>query len=82
MVGHVSPEAARGGPLAVVRDGDTITIDIDARTLSLEVADEELEVRLADWGPPELTAARAACSRATARSWAQLRGRRARLRRA
>ena len=42
MVGHVAPEAARGGPLALVRDGDTITIDVDATTLTLEVADEEL----------------------------------------
>jgi dihydroxy-acid dehydratase len=55
MVGHVAPEAARGGPLAVVRDGDTITIDIDARRLTLEVADEELEARLAAWELPELT---------------------------
>jgi dihydroxy-acid dehydratase len=55
MVGHVAPEAARGGPLAIVRDGDMITIDIDARRLTLEVADEELEARLAAWELPELT---------------------------
>jgi len=54
MVGHVSPEAARGGPLAVVRDGDSITIDIDARRLSLEVSDDELRARLAAWQPPPL----------------------------
>jgi dihydroxy-acid dehydratase len=54
MVGHVAPEAARGGPLAVVREGDTIAIDLDARTLALEVADDELRARLAEWRPPEL----------------------------
>src|SRR6185369_17575664 len=52
MVGHVSPEAARGGPLAAVSDGDTITIDLDARTLSVELDDAELARRLAEWTPP------------------------------
>ncbi len=51
MVGHVSPEAARGGPLAVVRDGDVITIDLDARALQVELTDAELATRLADWVP-------------------------------
>jgi dihydroxy-acid dehydratase len=55
MVGHVSPEAARGGPLAVVRDGDTITIDIDANRLTLELGDDELAQRLAAWELPELS---------------------------
>jgi dihydroxy-acid dehydratase len=54
MVGHVAPEAARGGPLAVVRDGDTIAIDIDAGALAVEVSEEELAERLAAWQPPEL----------------------------
>jgi len=54
MVGHVSPEAARGGPLALVRDGDTITIDIDAKRLTLELGDDELAERLAAWQPPLL----------------------------
>jgi dihydroxy-acid dehydratase len=54
MVGHVAPEAARGGPLALVRDGDTITIDIDANRLSVELDDEELAARLAAWEPPLL----------------------------
>jgi dihydroxy-acid dehydratase len=54
MVGHVAPEAARGGPLAVVRDGDTITIDVDAKTLRLELDDAELAQRLAAWLPPPL----------------------------
>jgi dihydroxy-acid dehydratase len=51
-VGHVTPEAADGGPIAVVRDGDTITIDLDARTITLEVSDTELAARLAAWTPP------------------------------
>jgi dihydroxy-acid dehydratase len=53
MVGHVSPEAARGGPLAAVRDGDEIVIDVEGRELRAELEDGELERRLADWSPPE-----------------------------
>jgi len=52
MVGHVSPEAARGGPLAAVRDGDVITIDADAGTLDVALSGEELASRLAAWSPP------------------------------
>ena len=52
MCGHISPEAARGGPLAVVKDGDEIAIDVDARELRLLVDEEEIEKRLADWAPP------------------------------
>jgi dihydroxy-acid dehydratase len=52
MVGHVAPEAARGGPLAAVRDGDTIVIDVAAGTLTVELSDDELARRLADWTPP------------------------------
>jgi len=52
MVGHVTPEAARGGPLAVVRDGDTISIDLDAGTVTLE--DVDVAARLAAWQPPQL----------------------------
>lgn len=51
-IGHVSPEAAAGGPIALVRDGDVITIDIDAGTLTLEVDDGELARRRAAWQPP------------------------------
>jgi dihydroxy-acid dehydratase len=47
MVGHVSPESARGGPLAVVRDGDYVVIDADEGLLHLEVSDTELADRLA-----------------------------------
>ena len=53
VVLHVSPEAAIGGPLALVRDGDTIDLDIDARTIHLDVSDEELGRRRAQWLPPE-----------------------------
>lgn len=52
VVLHVSPEAAAGGPLALVRDGDIIDLDIDARKLHLEVEDDELEKRRATWSPP------------------------------
>ncbi len=54
MVGHVAPEAARGGAISAVRDGDTIAIDLDEGTLQLELDDAELARRLAGWEPPEL----------------------------
>jgi dihydroxy-acid dehydratase len=54
MVGHVAPEAARGGPLAIVRDGDPISIDVAARTLTLELDDAEISARLTDWTAPAL----------------------------
>ncbi len=50
-IGHVSPEANAGGPIAAVRDGDVISIDIPARTLTLELSEEEVARRLADWQP-------------------------------
>jgi L-arabonate dehydrase len=50
---HVAPEAAIGGPLALVREGDMIEIDVEARTLHLEVSDEELAARRAHWTRPE-----------------------------
>jgi dihydroxy-acid dehydratase len=52
-VGHVSPEAADGGPIALIAEGDAITVDIDAGTLSLAVPAEELQRRRAAWTPPE-----------------------------
>ena len=52
VVLHTSPEAARGGPLAVVRTGDMIELDVPGRRLHLEVSDEELAARLAAWVPP------------------------------
>ena len=51
MVGHVSPEAARGGPLAALRDGDTVTIDVEARELRAELSADELAARLRTWAP-------------------------------
>jgi dihydroxy-acid dehydratase len=53
MVGHVCPEASRGGPIAAVRDGDVVTIDVQAGELRAELPDGELEQRLASWSPPE-----------------------------
>jgi len=52
MVGHVSPEAARGGPLAALREGDLVVIDVDTRELRVELSEYELAARLADWAPP------------------------------
>jgi dihydroxy-acid dehydratase len=52
MVGHVAPEAARGGPVAALRDGDMVTIDIEHRRLDLGLSEQELAARLADWTPP------------------------------
>ncbi len=53
MVGHVAPEAAHGGPLAALRDGDTVVVDVEARELRVELSEDELAARLADWKPPE-----------------------------
>jgi dihydroxy-acid dehydratase len=52
MVGHVAPEAARGGPLAALHDGDTIVIDTENRLLQAELSDAEIKDRLARWTPP------------------------------
>jgi dihydroxy-acid dehydratase len=52
MIGHVSPEAARGGPLAAVRDGDVIDIDVANRRVDVDVARAEIARRLAAWNPP------------------------------
>ncbi len=53
MIGHVAPEAAAGGPIAAVRDGDRITIDVDARRIDVRVAPAELARRRKAWRPPE-----------------------------
>jgi len=53
FVGHVSPEAAEGGPIAVAQDGDVITVDIPNRSLHLHVSDSEIGARLAGWQRPE-----------------------------
>jgi len=53
MVGHVAPEAARGGPIAALKDGDIVVFDINARRLDVEVSDAEIKTRLATWREPE-----------------------------
>ena len=52
MAGHVSPEASRGGPLALVRDGDMVALDIPGRRLDVEVPEAELQQRKAAWVGP------------------------------
>ena len=52
MAGHVTPEAAQGGPIAIVRDGDTIEFDVTARELRVVLSDDEIAARLRDWSPP------------------------------
>jgi len=53
MVGHVAPEAARGGPIAALKDGDIVVFDINARRLDVELPEAELKKRLANWKEPE-----------------------------
>jgi dihydroxy-acid dehydratase len=53
MAGHVAPEAAHRGPIAALREGDTITFDTESRTLSVALSDEEIEDRLKDWKDPQ-----------------------------
>lgn len=52
-IGHVSPEAAVGGPIALIRDGDIIEIDINANSINVQLSDEELKKRRAEWQPRE-----------------------------
>jgi len=51
MVAHVAPEAARGGPIGALADGDQITIDVESRTLGVALGSSELLARLADYAP-------------------------------
>ena len=53
MAGHVAPEAAKGGPIAAVQDGDTIVFDIDSRRLDVELSEDEVDKRLRQWKAPE-----------------------------
>jgi dihydroxy-acid dehydratase len=53
MAGHVAPEAVRGGPIAAVREGDQITFDVEARRLDVDLTDEEIAARVAEYEPPE-----------------------------
>jgi dihydroxy-acid dehydratase len=52
MAGHVAPEAPRGGPIAAVQTGDTITFDVESRQLNVELSDAELAERLRGYAPP------------------------------
>ena len=52
MIGHVAPEAARGGPIALIEDGDTVSIDVAGRRVDVEVPDEVLASRRAAWREP------------------------------
>jgi dihydroxy-acid dehydratase len=52
-VGHIAPEASRGGPMAIVRDGDMIVIDVDKRALDVEISDETLKQRMTEWQCPK-----------------------------
>jgi dihydroxy-acid dehydratase len=52
MAGHVAPEAAHGGPIAVVREGDSIVFDVKARRLDVEISEAEMKARLQMWSPP------------------------------
>lgn len=54
FVGHISPEAAEGGPIAIVENGDTISIDIPNKTIKLNITEEEITNRLKKWVKPEL----------------------------
>ena len=52
IIGHITPEAQEGGPIALVRDGDRVTIDANACSLQVEVSDQELATRRAAWKAP------------------------------
>ena len=52
MAGHVAPEAACGGPIASVREGDMVEFDLDKRLLAVDLTDDEIAARMADWAPP------------------------------
>jgi dihydroxy-acid dehydratase len=52
MIGHVAPEAAVGGPIALIRDGDVISLDIPNRRIDVQVPEEELKRRREVWQPP------------------------------
>ena len=52
MVCHIAPEAAHGGPIAILRDGDTVVIDAETLRIDVELSDEEIQARLDEWTPP------------------------------
>ena len=53
IIGHIAPEAAVGGPIGLIRDGDIISMDVESRTLDVNISDEEMERRRHEWQPPE-----------------------------
>jgi len=53
MAGHVAPEAAKGGPIAALQDGDVVVIDVERRRIDVELTEQELQARLARWQPPK-----------------------------
>ena len=58
IVGHIVPEAAVGGPIAIVKDGDEITIDAENNAITVDISDEEISRRLGEWKPPKPTVTR------------------------
>tara|TARA_B100001094_G_scaffold158137_1_gene153061 strand:+ start:5881 stop:7560 length:1680 start_codon:yes stop_codon:yes gene_type:complete len=58
VVGHVTPEAFEGGPIAIIKNGDRISIDAESNTISLELSDEEIQSRLSTWSKPKASYSR------------------------
>lgn len=58
IVGHICPEAAVGGPIAVVKSGDIITIDAEKNRIDMNVSDEEIAERMKEWSPPKMVVTR------------------------
>ncbi|MGZ4306657.1 MAG: dihydroxy-acid dehydratase [Solirubrobacteraceae bacterium] len=63
MAGHVAPESVRGGPIGIVRDGEQVTLDVEARRLDVDLSDDEIAARLKAYQPPEQTSANIALSK-------------------
>jgi len=74
VVGHVTPEAAVGGPIALIEDGDRIVIDADARRVDLDVSDEEMTTRRASWTRPKSGVTRGALAKYRAEALSASRG--------
>ena len=53
VVGHITPEAYEGGPIAIIQNGDSITIDAEKRSITLDIPQSEIDVRLRKWSPPK-----------------------------
>ena len=70
MIGHVAPEAARGGPIAAIRDGDIITIDVGSRRMDVDLDDDEIARRVAAYEPPPNADRTGVLAQVRARSWA------------